>query len=53
MTNKELAAQIYCSLLQATSTVASKGGGMKFPSHDDIVKEIKSLTEKLATIDAE
>jgi len=54
MTNKELAVQIYCSLLQATATVKSNSnsGGMTFPSHDAIAQEIKELSDKLATIDS-
>lgn len=54
MTNKELAVQLYSTILQCAATVASSPnyrGTITIPSLDDAVGQVAQLTEKLSSIE--
>lgn len=53
-TNKELAVELYCAILQSSATAISNippNGVPRQPSTDAMVATIKDLAEKLAQIE--
>lgn len=52
-TNKELAVELYSAYLISSGSFFSSSnfkGTVKYPSNDEMVKQIKDLAQKLSTI---
>lgn len=52
-TNKELAVELYSAFLISSGSFLSSSnfnGTVKYPSNDEMVEQIKELTQKLSTI---